>query len=101
MINIHINLIIIIMMQYIDAYFGSVYNVMNAYKNPAFSEELHKSIKRDIVKCMTIGAFLAIYARYCLWKRFYLFKNYVNSAISGSLFGIIYSPYFLSKKIDQ
>jgi hypothetical protein len=88
-------------MQFIDAYFGSVYNVFGAYRNPAFSEELHKSIKSDIVKCMAIGAFFAVYARYCLWKRFYLFKNYVNSAISGSFLGVIYSPFFLSKKIDQ
>jgi hypothetical protein len=47
------------------------------------------------MKCMAIGAILAIYGRFCLWKRYYLFKNYFNSAISGSLLGIIYSPYFL------
>lgn len=39
--------------------------------------------------------------RYMLFKRYYLLKNYVNSVLLGSLFGVCYSPFFLSAKIDQ
>jgi hypothetical protein len=33
--------------------------------------------------------------------RFYLFKDYVKSALVGSVFGVCYSPLFLAAKIDQ
>lgn len=88
-------------MQYIDAYFASIFHIVNAYRNPDLSDELRSTIRTDIKKTMAIGAILAVGARFCIWKRFYLFKDYVKSATGGAIFGLAYSPYFLSKKVDQ
>ena len=44
---------------------------------------------------MIIGSIFSISARFCIYKRYYLFKNYVNSALFGCAFGVAYSPFFL------
>lgn len=88
-------------MEYIDSYFASIFNIVTAYHNPKLSDSLRETIRTDLKKTMIIGGVLAIGARYCIWKRFYLMKNYVSSAMWGSLFGLAYSPYFLSQKVDQ
>lgn len=50
---------------------------------------------------MLIGSILAISLRFCMYKRFYLMKDYARSVVYGSLFGLSYSPYFLGKKVDE
>jgi hypothetical protein len=88
-------------MEYIDKYFASIFYVANAYQNPKISDELRSSIQTDLKKTMIIGATLSICIRFCIWKRYYLLKNYIHSSLYGSIFGLAYSPYFLSKKVDE
>ena len=39
--------------------------------------------------------------RFIIYKRHYLLKNYINSALLGQVIGVVYAPYFLNQKIDQ
>jgi hypothetical protein len=58
-------------------------------------------LRTDLLKCMLIGSTFLVACRYMLAGRFYLFKDYVKSALVGSVFGVCYSPLFLAAKIDQ
>jgi hypothetical protein len=88
-------------MEYIDSYLREVFHICKAYNDPAISQTLKQSIKTDPIKAMFIGSILAISFRFCMYKRFYLLKDYVRSVMYGSLFGLSYSPYFLGKKVDE
>jgi hypothetical protein len=88
-------------MEYIDKYFGSAFYVCDTYYSPNISSSLKSTLRTDLVKTMMIGATLSIALRFSISVRFYLFKDYLKSAACGSLFGVAYSPYFLSRKIDQ
>jgi hypothetical protein len=88
-------------MDYIDKYFEEVHYIVRALQNPKCSHELKTTIKVNIFKTMLIGASLSMIVRYSIHHKYYRFKNYVNSLLFGSLFGILYSPYFLVPKIDK
>ena len=88
-------------MEYIDKYFEEVYHIGRALINPDFPSALKSTLITDLVKCMGIGSMVMVIGRFTVYKRHYLFKNYVNSVMVGWLFGALYSPYFLSQKIDK
>jgi hypothetical protein len=48
-----------------------------------------------------IGAGVMVVARFVVYKRHYLLKDYIRSGLYGMTFGALYSPFFLSKKTDN
>ena len=88
-------------MEYIEKYFSSIFYLCKTYTNPNHSATLKSTIRTDLTKTMMIGAMLLITFRFCISTRYYLLKDYVKSGAWGCLFGMAYSPYFLSLKIDE
>lgn len=88
-------------MESIDRYCGEVYYIVSALSGENVPSELKTTLHTDFFKCMAIGSTFLVACRYMLSNRFYLFKNYINSILVGSMFGICYSPLFLASKIDQ
>ena len=54
---------------------------------------------QELGKMMIIGSGVFMTLRYCTHRRYYLLKDYVKSALYGGMFGVLYSPYFLHKKV--
>ena len=88
-------------MQALDSYCQEVYYICSTLKDPQTPTHLTKTIKQDYIKMMLIGSVLGVASRFITYQRHYLLKNYVTSCIWGSLFGLAYSPFFLSPKIDK
>lgn len=88
-------------MESIDKYFGEIYYIGSTLSDEKVPTELKRALRTDLAKCMVIGSTFLAAIRYMLSRRFYLFKNYVNSVLLGSVFGVCYSPLFLGPKIDQ
>jgi hypothetical protein len=88
-------------MEYIDKYFEQIHYIFGALRNPKCSKELKKAIKMDVLKTMLVGASLSVALRFSIHHRYYRFKNYLNSSVLGCVFGVVYSPYFLVRKIDK
>lgn len=88
-------------MQKIDKYCSEVYYISTTIADPQTPKSLIDTLRRDLIKMMVIGSVLAVASRYCIQKRYYLFKNYLGSVFWGSLFGVAYSPFFLGPKIDS
>ena len=90
-----------ILMLAIDNYFGEVYYIFSTMNNPLTPPTLKSTLSRDLTKMMLIGSTLAIISRFIVHKRHYLLKDYLKISALGSLFGMAYSPIFLSAKIDE
>jgi hypothetical protein len=88
-------------MKAVDNYFGKIYYISSTLTNPTTPKDLKSTLKTDAGKCMAIGAVFFTACRYMTFKRYYLLKNYINSFLLGSFFGLGYSPIFLGAKIDQ
>jgi len=88
-------------MEYIDNYFSRIYHIRRTYSDPSIPDDFREAVKTDILKTMVIGSVFFIGARFCIYTRYYLFKNYVASAGWGCAFGAAYSPYFLDRKADS
>lgn len=88
-------------MQAIDEYCGEVYYIGATLRDPGTPCSLKSTLRVDMVKTMAIGSVFMVMARYMVYNRYYLFKNYVNSVFLGSSLGIGYSPLFLGPKIDR
>jgi len=89
-----------ILMQSIDDYFKEIYYIATTAKDQNTPSTLRQTLKKDLVKCMMIGSVFTVMLRFCNQYRFYLFKDYVKASLFGSVFGMAYSPIYLSKKID-
>lgn len=88
-------------MDSIDKYCGEVYYIISTLTDEKVPSELKTTLKADVLKCMAIGSTLLVGCRYMLSNRFYQLKNYLNSFLIGSIFGLCYSPAFLALKIDK
>jgi hypothetical protein len=87
-------------MESIDNYFREVYYIVTTMNNSSTPLALRKTLKRDLLKTMLIGATFMVFCRFGNHLRYYIFKDYAKAACWGSIFGLAYSPFYLGKKID-
>ena len=88
-------------MESIDRYGGEVYYIWSTVTDPSIPSHLVSTLKTDLLKMMCVGTVLGVMTRFVVYKRHYMLKHYLKSSFYGSLFGLSYSPFFLSPKIDK
>lgn len=87
-------------MEYVDKYLREVYYIASTVNDENIPLQLRQTLKRDFGKCMLIGSVFMASLRFGNQHNYYIFKDYLKAAITGSAFGMAYSPFYLAPKID-
>lgn len=86
-------------MAFIDSYLANVYWVCKYYKSDEAPSKCKQVIRTDILKCMMIGSCCNSLLLFTKGRTHYL--KYLRWICYGSIFGLGYSFYFTSQKVDS
>lgn len=61
--------------------------------------DLKKTLIADEMKCVGIGMTMFLVWQFGKGRTHYL--RYINKGLQGMMFGVLYSPYFLARKVEN